>query len=325
MGVGSITSMNSMSGIWKTAARSTDVKSKTIQKEIAGAQQQMQKVSSKEGLSANEKATERKKQQREIADLNTELKRHQDEFLRSRKRELMMELQKENGVSDEEPLATGLRTEEADKKDLAEKETKITAADMAEKAAYNKEALPANAAMELPAKQEGYQGTVIFQNSDGVVLLKEEQKQDKTEKAESKEQETDNEKEADTGMSHKEIYDIISDDAAAQQTSARETQIAKIKGSIAVLKGEISQDERHGINTDQKQAELEKLEKKEAQARMLSSTGSEEKEQTKNPVAKLKVSGIQKKEVDDTFFNASKLSGEEAWAAQQIFSVSFGN
>ena len=60
MGVGRITSMNSMSGMWRTTKGSADVKSKNIQNEIKDLQQQMQKISSNEKLSVDEKANERK-------------------------------------------------------------------------------------------------------------------------------------------------------------------------------------------------------------------------------------------------------------------------
>ncbi|MDE7207201.1 MAG: hypothetical protein K2N90_08620 [Lachnospiraceae bacterium] len=61
MGVGSVTSRNSMSNVQMARARSADVKSKKIQNEITDIQQQMQKISSKEELSVDEKANERKK------------------------------------------------------------------------------------------------------------------------------------------------------------------------------------------------------------------------------------------------------------------------
>ena len=90
MGIGSITSTNSMSGMQMITAASTDPKIKNIQNEITDAKQQMQKLSSKEEISANEKASERKKFQKEISDLNTELKQHQEELRKSQKREIML-------------------------------------------------------------------------------------------------------------------------------------------------------------------------------------------------------------------------------------------
>ena len=50
MGIGSITSTNSMSGIQKISAAPTDPKTKNIKNEITEAKQQMQKLSPKEEL-----------------------------------------------------------------------------------------------------------------------------------------------------------------------------------------------------------------------------------------------------------------------------------
>ena len=280
MGVGSVTSANNMSSIHMTRASSADVKSKKIQDEITDLQQQMQKVSSKEDLSADEKANERKKQQQEISSLNTELKRHQEDILRTQKRERMLaELQKDKETAD-------------------------------------------------------YQGTVIFKNNDGAVILKEEMNQDEERGVDTDKKQTEEKKEEgiaeketkpidgdkdvdkDTGLSNKEIHEIVSADASAQQVSNQAAAIAKIKGGITVLKGEIKQDERHGINTDKKQAELEKLEKKEERV--------SEIYQAKKPAANMKVSGIQNKKEDKAIINASKLF-EENQASQQRVYVSLGN
>ena len=72
MGISSITSMNGMSGMQMTMASSTETKNKNIQKEITDAQQQMRALSSKDELSVNDKANERKTLQKKIASLNTE-------------------------------------------------------------------------------------------------------------------------------------------------------------------------------------------------------------------------------------------------------------
>ena len=90
MGIGSITSTNSMSVMQMTSSDLRDQKSKNIQNDITDAQQQMQKLASKEELSADEKANEKKKLQREISNLNTKLEQHQEELVRSHKREIML-------------------------------------------------------------------------------------------------------------------------------------------------------------------------------------------------------------------------------------------
>ncbi|MDE6844345.1 MAG: FlxA-like family protein, partial [Lachnospiraceae bacterium] len=103
MGIGSVTSTNSMSGMQMVTASSTDPKIKNIQNEITDAKQQMQKLSTKDELSANDKVSERKKLQKEISDLNTELKQHQEELRKSQKREIMLaELREDQNPSKEE-------------------------------------------------------------------------------------------------------------------------------------------------------------------------------------------------------------------------------
>jgi len=54
MGIGSITSTNSMSGMQMTMTGSTESRNKSIQKEITDAQQQMRSLSSDEELSVSE-------------------------------------------------------------------------------------------------------------------------------------------------------------------------------------------------------------------------------------------------------------------------------
>ena len=62
MGIGRVTSTNNAMAVMQmTPADFKDQKSKNIQNEITNTQQQMQKLSSEEELSANEKTNERKK------------------------------------------------------------------------------------------------------------------------------------------------------------------------------------------------------------------------------------------------------------------------
>lgn len=96
MGIGSVTSTNNMSSAKMLTAVSTDSKINSIQNKITDAKQQMQKISPKEDLSVNEKEIERKKLQKEISSLNTELKQHQEALSKSQKREILMaELQED--------------------------------------------------------------------------------------------------------------------------------------------------------------------------------------------------------------------------------------
>ncbi len=261
MGIGGITSANSMSVMQMTSSNVTDSRSKNIQKEITDTQQQMQKLSSKEDLSANEKNQERKELQKEISDLNTELKQRQEELSRSQKREIMLaRLREDQGLTKEEKPEEKVQPEKTSDESDEKK-------------------LPTD------GQQAETQGTVIAKNSDGVVLLKGETKPGKTDSIDAEnqqsvetakedvieEQETapaadDDDAVTDAGISHKEIHAMVSADASAQQADRLGTVIAKTSDGIAILKGEISQDERRGVDTERKQAELEKMEKREQRA-----------------------------------------------------------
>ncbi len=120
-------------------------------------------------------------------------------------------------------------------------------------------------------------------------------------------------------MSRREIYEIVSNDASAQQTGRQETVIARIEGGIAVLKGELEQDRKRGINTDKKQAELEKLEQREERARALQISALKENDAAIKSPAKVKVSGIQDNAENDVIVNTSKLPKTQGFASQQKF------
>lgn len=328
MGVGRITSMNSMSGMWRTTKGSADVKSKNIQNEIKDLQQQMQKISSNEKLSVDEKANERKKQQRELSSLNTELQRHQEAFLQSQKREMRMtELQKDTKPAGKENLTVQTQTDETRQKNTfdIDKET-----DNAERF---QEKMPAAAPADLSAQQNGKQSTVIFKSDDGTVVLKEErnaaQKQADEKKEERIAKETakaiEDAQEPDTGLSQKAIHEIVSADASAQQTERREAVIAKIRNDITVLKGEMHQDEMRGFNTDKKQAELEKLERKEEQARTFSFPASGKSGGAMKAAPKANEPETRNNSEHNVLNHITNLSKKEEQASQQKFSVVLGN
>lgn len=259
MGIGSITSTNSMPSPQMTAANLKDQKSKSIQKEIASAQQKMQKLSSNEDLSVNEKTNEQKKLQQEISGLNTELKQHQQELSRSQKRESMMaELLENEKPADKESSQNKIQSKET-VSDTSDKENLSTA-----------------------EKQNARPGTVIFQNDDGTVILKDIANQDKNagtdiknkQTGETKEESDDTEKatasgkdtSADDSLSSREMYAMGSADSSMQQAGRLGAIVTRIRDGIAVLKGEMNQDENRGVDTERKQAELEKMEKQEQRA-----------------------------------------------------------
>lgn len=268
MGISGISSSNnSMSVMQMTSANLKDHKSKNIQKEITDVKQQIQKLSSEEELSVNEKADEKKKLQKEKASLDTELKQHQDELLRSQKREIRLaELQEaQNPIKEEETedeaetalLGTAAST------DTAGKESTSTGEQQAQ-----------------PLEP----GTVIAQNSDGTVILKEVLQQAKAvgaaaegpdenrqtgeaketaaavaESEETEEEETD--PAAEFRPTAQEMQAMVSADTSMGQADRMGRLVTKTEDGIAVLKGEIKQDSYRGVDTERKEAELSDMQK----------------------------------------------------------------
>ncbi|MDE6608823.1 MAG: hypothetical protein K2K54_13890, partial [Lachnospiraceae bacterium] len=323
---------------------STDTKSKSIQNEITGARQQMQKLSSKEELSANERTTEQRKLRKEISSLNTELKQHQDELLKSQKREIMMaKLQEEQKPEKEEKSADKVQAEE----------TSQSKAD--------KKSLPSD------KQQNNGQETVIAKNNDGTVILKDKMNQNgkrgtdavrnqvsetslngadeknlpsdklpaspvggSKEDAGTEEETKDINNDTNAGLSSKEIHALVSSDASVQQADRQGTIIARIRDGIVILRGEIAQDEKRGIDTERKQAELEKMEKKEQRATafqfsVLSGANNAMKSAARANDAAGEKNKTQVNTENNAFINAVKFSRNEEQAAQQRFYVSFGN
>ncbi|MDE6601119.1 MAG: hypothetical protein K2K90_02935 [Lachnospiraceae bacterium] len=261
MGIGSITSTGSMSSMQITATDLKDQKSKSIQKEITDVQQQMQKLSSEGELSATEKENEKKELKREKTSLDTELKQHQEELLRSHKREIKLaELQEarkpEQEENGEKPEG---RTQPAESASNEKEEKKLP----------------------VDERQAAQPGTVITQSSDGTVILKEIINQaenaaadtenspaDEAKEAAPAQEETeptDDDPAADTRPSVKEIQAMVSADASMQLADRLGTIVTKTNDGIAILKGEMKQDAYRGTDTERKQAELEKMQKQQQQ------------------------------------------------------------
>ncbi len=313
MGIGRVTSTNSMSSMQTNTAASTDPKIKSIQNEIKDAKQQMQKLSSKEELSASEKADERKKLQKGISRLNTELEQHQEKLRKSQKREIMLaELQEDQKLTKEEKSEDKIQTKEASSDKADEKQL------------------------------AGRPGTVISRNSDGVVMIKEEMNPDEkrgvdTEKAkddkakeerldEKKKKDTDSDEAANTNLSPKEIYAITSADSSVQQANRQGPIIAQTRDGIAILKGEIDQDEKRGINTDEKQTALEKMEEREQRAIAFQSAILGEANNAMKSAAETNVSGMKNEtqvNVENNAFVKAMNVLQEADPTQERFHVSF--
>lgn len=258
-GIGSIASSNSMSVKQVSSSDLKDQKSKSLQNDITDVQRQIQKLSSEEDLTAAEKAEEKKKLQQEESDLSTKLKLHQDELLKSQKREIKLaELQEERKPEQEKD---------------SESKVQATETSSASNTADEKK-LPADDHRNLQP------GTVITQNSDGTVILKEilnqsterdadanEQRtetiKEETVAAEREKQAAEEEESVDTGLSGNEVQMIVSANTTMQQADRQGALVTGTNDDIAVLKGEIKQDAYRGTDTERKQEELREMQKQQ--------------------------------------------------------------
>lgn len=262
MGIGSITSAGSMSAMQMPATDLKDQKSKNLQTEITDVQQQIQKLSSEEDLSAIEKANEQKKLKREKSSLDTELKQHQEELLRSQKREEMLAELRAAQLPDREKAANDVSQSSETTSDTADEKTQ-----------------PANEG------QTPQPGTIITQNSDGAVIFKGVMNPAKNSDTDSETKPADETKETDASVSEpmpeereadtdpaaefrpteKEMQAMVSADASMQIADQQGMLVAKTTDGIAILKGEIKQDEYRGVDTERKQAELKEMQKQQQQ------------------------------------------------------------
>lgn len=279
MGISGIASTgSSMSVMQTTSANVKDQKSKSIQNEITDVQQKLQKLSSENELSVNEKENERQKLQKEKSSLDNELKQHQEELLRSQKREAMLaELREAQNPS----------KEGNDEDEVQAAESPANTAEKENPSAAGQSAQPLQP------------GTVISESSDGKVILKEvlNPAEDNTDSVQAKpadetrepaaaaeepapeEEETDTDPANEFRPTAREMQAMVSADSSMEIASRQGTLVTKTDDGIAVLKGEIKQDEARGVDTERKQAELKELQKQKqqemaAQFSMLGAAGS---------------------------------------------------
>lgn len=316
MGIGSVTSANGMSGMQTITADSTDPKSKNIRNEIANAQQKLQKLTSKEDIPVNEKIDEQKKLQKEISSLNTDLKQHQETLRKSQKREIMLAKLQE----DEKPD----KTEASEDKP----QTQETSSDKAD-----------DKNPQAAGQQTGRQGTVITNTSDGIVILKEETSQNEMRGADTKQANESTEKtpvaektettgrdsDSEGSLSRKKAHAMVSADVSVQQANQQGTVITRTKDGIAILKGEIDQDEMRGADTEKKQAKLDKLEKNEQQALAFQAAILDEANNAMTAASETNAAGTKANAADNAFINVLKALQEGDPAAQQRFYVSLSN
>ena len=247
---------------------------------------QMNPTGMTEEYSPSEMADERKKLQKEISGLNIKLKLHQEKLLKSQKREAMLaKMQEEKELS----------PDKTEKEEASDRE-------------------------EQAKRQE----TVLTKNSDGTVILKEEKNPEGKGSVETEDESKENietDTKEDAGLSHKEMHAMVSANHSIQQADRQGVVIARMKEGVVILKGEISQDERYGADTGKKQAELEKMEKREQRARAFQSSSLGEANSTVRSAAKGNLPGA-KDRVQTRDNNVVKFFQEDE-AVRQRFQISF--
>lgn len=325
-GIGSTSPMNSMSSMQTT--RSSDVKdqkTKSLQNDITQVQQQMQKLSSDEDLSVTEKEAEKKKLEQEKSDLSAKLKLHQDELLKSQKREIKLaQLQEEREPEKEEASEDNVQTAETSSaSDLTDKKNQ-----------------PADERLSL------HPGTIITQTSDGTVILKEVMNQTADRSADAKSSPTDETKEktgfesekaaakqtvqtneddtaADIGLTESEVQAMVSADSTMQQADRQGTLVNKTGNDIAVLKSEIKQDALRGVDTDKKEAELKELQKQQKREMEVQFSMLGEANRTAQTATETNASANSTQIDSERTFHVSGIgASQEDQALQQGFQVS---
>lgn len=229
MGIGSIKAMDGMAGRQGTAVRSADFVSKNIQDEISDVQQQKRGLSSKQEMSAEEKAKKRQELQQELSSLNTQLRKRQAEARKEQQREVLL---------GEVRSADGHVTD-------AEKSGNKAAAETTENAEKNK--TDSGAGEEKNINVESPEREAV---SKGIGA-------EKKEAADKKARELE-----DIGMPLGEMKDIVERESFKEQRRRREAVIARMESGIVILKGEIRQDELRGADVEKKEAELKKQEQR---------------------------------------------------------------
>lgn len=269
MGIGGVTSLNRMTVMQTPATNASDAKSKKIQNEITDAERKLQKLSSDVELSYAEKTDEQKTLKKEISGLNTKLEQRQEELVQAQKKEsLLAELREQDKpkqpgtvIASSSDGVVVLKEETAQ----AENDSAPTenSAAMESEAAETEEE---NSALAKTGAIETEKENIAAENTKATEEAKSVEEAKSTEETNAAEEEKATDADTDTSLSPNEMRAMVSADASAQQANRQGTIISKTEDGIAVLKGEIAQDERRGIDTERKQAELEKMEKQAEQA-----------------------------------------------------------
>lgn len=238
----------------KAAAQPADVVSKNIQNEISEVQRQKQGLSSKQEMSEGERSKKKQELQQELSSLNTRLRQRQAEVSRKQKQADRLE---ELSAPD-----TDMRTRRAEGSNTGKtaqnsKAGKNTEQSMGTEASFTKEA-----AEKMAGTGDAERSAGQTKRSAGQIRHSTEQTKRNAEKTERSSEDDRDEKPKTGGIPQDKMQAIVGGDIFREQTERREVVIARIEGGIAILKGEIRQDEMLGNDVQNKKTELKAREAK---------------------------------------------------------------
>lgn len=238
----------------KAAAQPADVVSKNIQNEISEVQRQKQGLSSRQEMSEEERSKKKQELQQELSSLNTRLRQRQAEVSRKQKQADRLE---ELSAPD-----TDMRTRRAEGSNTGKtaqnsKAGKNTEQSMGTEASFTKEA-----AEKMAGTGDAERSAGQTKRSAGQIRHSTEQTKRNAEKTERSSEDDRDEKPKTGGIPQDKMQAIVGGDIFREQTERREVVIARIEGGIAILKGEIRQDEMLGNDVQNKKTELKAREAK---------------------------------------------------------------
>lgn len=243
MGIGGIKAMDSMAGRQGAAARSADHVGKSIEDEISNLQRQKQGLSSKQEMSAEEKAEKRRELQQELNSLNTRLKQRQTDVNKEQQREARRKEALADEVNKAKKGAPGAGEDNGIRESTRAAVSDGKSADRDADAAVSREA----------EKKDINQQDIHRREAD-----KKADKGDEDKRAADKK----DEEPEDIGMPPAEMRSIVKESFSGEQAERREAVIARMEKGLVILKGEIRQDELRGTDAEKKKAELKRQEQK---------------------------------------------------------------
>lgn len=285
----------------EAASQMTDAVSKNIQDEISEVQRQKQGLSSKQEMSEAERSKKKQELQQKLNSLNTRLRQRQAEVSRKQKQADRLE---ELSASDTDRTR---RIEESGRpKTAPDRESgKNTRQGMDAEAPVAKGAAPKMTGAGdtersagkterntgAPERNTGMTGHSTGKPEHGAGEIKRSTEENRDEQLKA------------SGIPQDKMLSIVSGEISREQTERREAVIARTEGGIAILKGEIRQDEMLGNDVQKKKAELKAREMK-----------------VKNAVNELPVVNAPGRKSDEILRNAGKVKAEnEERAKARIF------